>query len=400
MNLWNGALNQLDEETLEAFSAFELEKNEKGGRIMKGAIRNRGLQLAAAAAVLLLIAGAVLLFRRPAGNDPIDTAQIWKEVYNTSSNETADTSSIVSRYWAHLKDAYRSYIPSRVCTEDHLGDLLLETEANAYWENNSSGEFVRESEEEILRTRIYACKGIDPERAVILQFLDKGEALTTDHYYVYLNPEAAFPAADLGDGADKNDLGAFYRAYGMDQNLTLKPAQKEFPVMTLEEIVKSTGSKNSAGQESAGKGSGAAQEAGRKESVGENSGQDAANRNAANIHEVSYSSYSYTEEALTGLRDSFLKLEGSLLKNVSEDDLYKDCPRIMNLQAGMEDAGFSGRIKVYGSGYLKISLAGLDDAFFSIGKDSAKACIDAFVKAGTKNDDNGIIIGTTSENGE
>ncbi|MBQ1377072.1 MAG: hypothetical protein IIY77_03795, partial [Lachnospiraceae bacterium] len=129
-------------------------------------------------------------------------------------------------------------------------------------------------------------------------------------------------------------------------------------------------------------------------------GQDAANRNAANLYEVSYSSYSYTEEALTGLRDSFLKLEGSLLKNVSEDDLYKDCPRIMNLQAGMEDAGFSGRIKVYGSGYLKISLAGLDDAFFSIGKDSAKACIDAFVKAGTKNDDNGIIIGTTSENAE
>ena len=400
MNLWNGALNQLDEETLEAFSAFELEKNEKGEMIMKGAIRNRGLQLAAASAVLLLIAGAVLLFRRPAGNDPIDTAQIWKEVYNTSSNETVDTSSIVSRYWAHLKDAYQSYIPSRVCTEDHLGDLLLETEASAYWENNSSGEFVRESEEEILRTRIYACKGIDPERAVILQFLDKGEALTTDHYYVYLNPEAAFPAADLGDGADKNDLGAFYRAYGMDQNLTLKPAQKEFPVMTLEEIVKSTGSKNSAGQESAGKGSGAAQEAGRKESVGENSGQNAAGQNVTDLYEVRCSSYAYSDETLAGLKESFLKLEGTYVKTVSDDDLYKDCPRIMNLQAGMEDAGFSGRIKVYGSGYLKISLAGLDDAFFSIGKDSAKACIDAFVKAGTKNDDNGIIIGTTSENAE
>ena len=64
------------------------------------------------------------------------------------------------------------------------------------------------------------------------------------------------------------------------------------------------------------------------------------------------------------------------------------------------EGNFSGRIKVYGSGYLKISLTGLDDAFFSIGKDSAKACIEAFIKAGTKNNDNGIIIGTTSENAE
>ncbi len=43
---------------------------------------------------------------------------------------------------------------------------------------------------EKLRGEIYSITGISNDVAVALKFLDKGEAVTTTHYYVILNPGA------------------------------------------------------------------------------------------------------------------------------------------------------------------------------------------------------------------
>ncbi len=48
--------------------------------------------------------------------------------------------------------------------------------------------------QESLRGEVYAIEGIDTGVAVALKFLDKGDAVTTTHYYVLLNPDADLTA--------------------------------------------------------------------------------------------------------------------------------------------------------------------------------------------------------------
>ena len=67
--------------------------------------------------------------------------------------------------------------------EGKIGDVTL----TAGWRNNTDGVWrTRES----LRAEVYAISDVPKEVAVALKFLDKGDALTTTHCYVILNPEA------------------------------------------------------------------------------------------------------------------------------------------------------------------------------------------------------------------
>jgi len=43
---------------------------------------------------------------------------------------------------------------------------------------------------EHLRAGLYAITGVASDVAVALNFLDKGEVITTSHYYVIMNPDA------------------------------------------------------------------------------------------------------------------------------------------------------------------------------------------------------------------
>ena len=83
-----------------------------------------------------------------------------------------------------LDDSYKDYVAVRVCDEAYVGDELSRVTLEAGW-MNSEGQYIEGREIESLRAVVYALKDIDPDTAVCLQFLDKGDALTLDHYYVY-----------------------------------------------------------------------------------------------------------------------------------------------------------------------------------------------------------------------
>ncbi len=81
---------------------------------------------------------------------------------------------------------YSFYIPGKVITPDKVGEKIEDASVTAGWKYADGTMPVTEQ----LRCEIYRMIDIDPETAVCIRFIDKGEALTTDHYYVQLNPLA------------------------------------------------------------------------------------------------------------------------------------------------------------------------------------------------------------------
>ena len=79
--------------------------------------------------------------------------------------------------------AYSAYIPGKVITPDKVGEKIGEATVTAGWKYADGSVPVTEQ----LRCEIYQITEIDPATAICIKFLDKGEALTTDHYYVQYN---------------------------------------------------------------------------------------------------------------------------------------------------------------------------------------------------------------------
>ena len=85
--------------------------------------------------------------------------------------------------------AFSGYVGGKVIEADKLGEKLGAFMVEAGWEQNGE-----KRSGEALRAEVYAIKGILGEVAAALKFLDKGDAVTTDHYYVILNPQADLTA--------------------------------------------------------------------------------------------------------------------------------------------------------------------------------------------------------------
>ncbi len=81
---------------------------------------------------------------------------------------------------------FSTYVGGKVIDEEKLGSLIGEVSLTAGWRRGEDEWLSTES----LRGEIYVIKGISKDIAVALKFLDKGDAVTTTHYYVILNPEA------------------------------------------------------------------------------------------------------------------------------------------------------------------------------------------------------------------
>ena len=86
--------------------------------------------------------------------------------------------------------AYSFYIPGKVITADKVGEKIGEATVTAGWKYADGSVPVTEQ----LRCEIYQITEIDPATAICIKFLDKGEALTTDHYYVQINASADLSA--------------------------------------------------------------------------------------------------------------------------------------------------------------------------------------------------------------
>ena len=101
--------------------------------------------------------------------------------------------------------AYSAYIPGKVITPDRVGEKIGDATVTAGWKYADGTMPVTEQ----LRCEIYQITEIDPATAICIKFLDKGEALTTDHYYVQINASADLSAvadyiipAQVSDGEE------------------------------------------------------------------------------------------------------------------------------------------------------------------------------------------------------
>ncbi|MBR4062981.1 MAG: hypothetical protein IKK01_07940 [Clostridia bacterium] len=125
---------------------------------------------------ILLAAAAITLPMMLKGDDPFpptDT-EIGEAVYEKG-------------YFYNVDDGiFSTYIGGKVIAEDKIGNMLSNVSVTAGWKNNT-GEWIYT---EKLQGEVYSINGISNDVAVALKFIDKGEAVTTTHYYVIMNPNA------------------------------------------------------------------------------------------------------------------------------------------------------------------------------------------------------------------
>lgn len=86
---------------------------------------------------------------------------------------------------------YSAYASGKVIEESRIGEKLEDVSVMGGWRNNSDGTWISQEQ---LRAEVYAIRDISREVAVALKFLDQGDALTTTHYYVIMNPNADLTA--------------------------------------------------------------------------------------------------------------------------------------------------------------------------------------------------------------
>ena len=74
----------------------------------------------------------------------------------------------------------------KVISEDKIDSKIDDVSVSAGWKNNANEWLTTET----LRAEVYLINDISKDVAVALKFIDKGDALTTTHYYVIMNPDA------------------------------------------------------------------------------------------------------------------------------------------------------------------------------------------------------------------
>ena len=88
---------------------------------------------------------------------------------------------------------FYTYVGGKVIAEDKIGNKISDVSVTAGWKNDA-GEWTSKTEK--LRGEVYAINGISKNVAVALKFIDEGEAVTTTHYYVIMNPNADLSAVE------------------------------------------------------------------------------------------------------------------------------------------------------------------------------------------------------------
>ncbi len=113
---------------------------------------------------------------------------IWTEdLPATETTEATEETAFGTRYVYRIQDGgFAPYYGGKVIDESHIGEKLETVTVSGGWITEAG----QEPADEILSGEIYPISGVDRSVAVALKFLDKGDALTTTHYYVILNPEA------------------------------------------------------------------------------------------------------------------------------------------------------------------------------------------------------------------
>ncbi len=102
---------------------------------------------------------------------------------------------------------FSTYMGGKVIAQDKVGGKVADVTLTSGWINATNGEW---HTGEQLRGEVYAIEGVGNDVAVALKFIDKGEALTTTHYYVIMNPAADLSAVEdyiITPYSQSNDTG-------------------------------------------------------------------------------------------------------------------------------------------------------------------------------------------------
>ena len=200
MRLWDNALNGLSEKMIEE-GLGEMSK-----RTVPADTWHWIKWCAISAAVLMLIAGLSMLpgwLQQNRGPMVFSTSTQVCDLPTVTAPEATAPCTTVSgevrlekEYRTRIEDSvYQSYQAAQVCEAQYVGDLLGTVTVEAGWQNGA-GEYLGQPEQ--LKAQVYSLKPVGPETAVCLKFLDKGEALTTEHYYVYHAPDSSLDIMSLG----------------------------------------------------------------------------------------------------------------------------------------------------------------------------------------------------------
>ncbi len=104
-----------------------------------------------------------------------------------SSEDVGELAPAESYVYEIAEGQFSAYIGGKVIAEDKIGSKVADVSLTAGWKNTPNGEWISQ---EKLRGEVYSIEGIENDIAVALKFIDKGEAVTTTHYYVIMNPTA------------------------------------------------------------------------------------------------------------------------------------------------------------------------------------------------------------------
>ena len=105
---------------------------------------------------------------------------------NTTQPAIGNESAFSEAYVYNVSDGeFSTYVSGKVISEDKIDSKFDVVSVSAGWKN-SFGEWLTA---ETLRAEVYLINGISKDVAVALKFIDKGDALTTTHYYIITNPE-------------------------------------------------------------------------------------------------------------------------------------------------------------------------------------------------------------------
>ena len=130
-------------------------------------------------------------------NNETNTPVPNEETHPAVNNET--TQSVTSNEFSGYKKSYfykvdddnfSSYIGGKVINKDKLGEKISDVTVTAGWETWVGEKLTETVSTENLRAEVYLINGVSNDVAVALKFIDKGEAVTTTHYYVILNPDS------------------------------------------------------------------------------------------------------------------------------------------------------------------------------------------------------------------
>ena len=147
-----------------------------GASCEKATKRNAWLKWSSIAAcfVVMLMAAVIAVPMMLGGDEPVPlvgSENFYEKGYFYSVDESV----------------YSTYVGGKVIEENKIGNKITNVSVTAGWKNNV-GEWISTTEK--LRGEVFEINGVSKDVAVALRFIDEGEAVTTTHYYVIMNPNA------------------------------------------------------------------------------------------------------------------------------------------------------------------------------------------------------------------